>query len=355
MSSVSKFGTMLDRVSADGRLRGAFVMNGASQTGRFSSTGAQLHNFPRLVADEPDLLRADILRGGKLNGSVLTALKSMLRPAIRPRKGYIVRADWSAVEARGLPWLTGDAEAYLDLWRDGSRDPYVEQARISGLGENRQAGKVLVLSLGYGGGTAALLRTSKYYGVTINAVEQVVRNWRTANGWAPTWWSQLEAAAYSALRNPDGRQFSAGRVSFAADAFGLVMLLPSGRHLRYPLAKFEWQQERQQSSISYAKAAWKPKADAKGWPRATLWHGTLAENATQATCGDLLREAIVASVGAGLPLIGHVHDELIGEAPNQRAAKDLARAFEQRMLDLPAWASDLPLAVETDCAAYFRK
>lgn len=46
MSSVAKFGTMLDRVSADGRLRGAFVMNGASQTGRFSSTGAQLHNFP---------------------------------------------------------------------------------------------------------------------------------------------------------------------------------------------------------------------------------------------------------------------------------------------------------------------
>ena len=62
LSSVAKFGTMLDRVSADGRLRGAFVMNGAGQTGRFcSSTGAQLHNFPRLVADDPVALRARLL------------------------------------------------------------------------------------------------------------------------------------------------------------------------------------------------------------------------------------------------------------------------------------------------------
>ena len=79
------------------------------------------------------------------------------------------------------------------------------------------------------------------------------------------------------------------------------MRLPSGRHLRYPFARFEWQEQQQQSRITYMKAAWKPKAGVKEWPRATLWHGTLAENATQATCGDLLRCAIVAGVTAGLP------------------------------------------------------
>jgi DNA polymerase len=88
-----------------------------------------------------------------------------------------------------------------------------------------------------------------------------------------------------------------------------------------------------------------------------MWHGTLAENATQATCGDLLRRALVTSVGARLPLIGHVHDELIAEAPNARAStvRELAQSMQRRMLELPAWASGLPLAVETDSAAYFRK
>jgi DNA polymerase len=355
MASVSKFATMLDRVSADGRLRGAFVMNGASQTGRFSSTGAQLHNFPRAVAEDPDALRATILRGGDLGDSVLKALKSMLRPAVRSPKGLIVRADWNAVEARGLPWLAGpSATDYLAMWADEARDPYMEQALLAGL-TLRQGGKVVVLSLGYGGGPNALGRMSGTYGVQIADKQQVVWNWRNANAWAPAWWAELEAAAFSALRKRDLVWQGAQRISFAADAFGLAMLLPSGRVLRYPDAKFEWQGE--QSRITYQKAAWKPKANVKEWPRATMWHGTLAENATQAMCGDLLRHALIGAVQDGLPIIGHVHDELIAEAPNTKAAtvRDLARALQQRMLDLPVWAAGLPLAVETDSAAYYRK
>jgi len=354
VSSISKFGTMLNRVSSDGRLRGAFVLNGASQTGRFSSTGAQLHNFPRLVADDPDALRAQVIAHAPLNGSVLAALKSLLRPAIRPRSGYIVRADWNAVEARGLPWLAGPSAArYLDTWRNPSRDPYIEQAQLAGLGDHRQAGKVVVLALGYGGGANALARMSKNYGVTINDAAAVVRNWRSANTWATGWWGALEAGAFDALRLRNCKWVEAAGVAFAADTFGLVMRLPSGRQLRYPMAAFEWQ--RDVSVITYMKAAWKPKADAAGWPRAQMWHGTLAENATQATCGDLLRNAITVSVREGLPLIGHVHDELIGEAQTKREAQELARAFQQRMLDAPVWARGLPLAVETDCAPYFRK
>ena len=53
MSSVAKFGTMLDRVSADGRLRGAFVMNGASQTGRFSSHGRAAAQLPAARGRRP--------------------------------------------------------------------------------------------------------------------------------------------------------------------------------------------------------------------------------------------------------------------------------------------------------------
>ena len=90
----------------------------------------------------------------------------MLRPGGAQPQGCIVRADWNAVEARGLPWLAGpSAKGYLAMWRDAERDPYVEQARAAGLGDNRQAGKVVVLSLGYGGGPNALLRMGKAYDV----------------------------------------------------------------------------------------------------------------------------------------------------------------------------------------------
>ena len=160
-------------------------------------------------------------------------------------------------------------------------------------------------------------------------------------------------AAFAALRKRDGEWIEAGRIGLAADPFGLAMRLPSGRQLRYPFAEFEWQGEK--SAITYMKAAWKPKATITEWPRATMWHGTLAENATQATCGDLLRHAIVDCVKAGLPIIGHVHDELIAEAPDGKIAKEVAEELREHMLTLPGWAEGLPLAVETDFASYFRK
>jgi hypothetical protein len=70
------------------------------------------------------------------------------------------------------------------------------------------------------------------------------------------------------------------------DGQHLWYALPSGRVLCYPFAKLE------PDGVTYAKAAWKPAADAKEWPRARLWKGLACENITQATANDLLRHSL---------------------------------------------------------------
>jgi len=151
----------------------------------------------------------------------------------------------------------------------------------------------------------------------------------------------------------------AGRLTFQyiteANFEALTMRLPSGRKLFYPFARLE-ENEKGGTDITYMKSAWRPKAHKAGeepnpWPRARLWGGLLAENATQATCADLLREVVAKG---GLALIGHVHDECISEVL-QAHAQSCARAQERRMLALPAWATGFPLAVESDIAERFRK
>jgi DNA polymerase len=303
------------------------------------------------------------MKAGKpLPGSVLQVLKSMLRPAICPGKGrVIVRGDWNAVEARALPWLTGRDSAldYMDAFKvtDKANDVYVQQARAAGLGENRQAGKVVVLALGYGGAAGALSAMCRGYGVVIEDKEIVVRRWRAANRWAVDWWYELDRVALAVVRSRSTGRSRAGRVEFSHSRPtampALLMHLPSGRTISYPYPKIEIGKF-DNPVFSYLKSAWKPKSDATSWPRAQAWHGLLAENATQAVCADLLRDAIVAGMKAKLPLIGHVHDEIVAECKTGEA-KRLAKSIEKIMLTSSDWARGLSLAVEIDISPRFRK
>lgn len=347
-ASVAKFQRMLQMVSPDGRLRGAFIAAGASGTGRFSSKGAQLHNFPRLTAADPEQLKRVMARGAPLPGAVMQTLKSLLRPAIRAGQGKrIVRVDWNAIEARVLPWLTErtDAVRYLDAFRDPKRDLYMEQAKLCGL-TLRDAGKVVVLALGYGGGEPALGRMCKTYGVVIEDKGRVVKAWRAANPWAPNFWRELDSAG----KNGGGR---AGRVTFGSskpeNVPMLMVTLPAGRRLHYPFPGVS------DNNLDYLKAMWKPKKEATEWPRARAWGGLLAENMTQAAAADLLRENLVTLVREGYPVIGHVHDEIIMEASAQRGAKGAALGAAKQMATPPQWAGGLPLAVETDICEWYRK
>ena len=355
-SSVAKFRRMASLADfEDHRVRGVFMFNGGSATGRASSMGLQAHNFTRKCAKNPQQVRdAMVARENivpKFGSRVTDVLKGMLRPAMIPAKGKVfVVADWSAIEARTNPWCSGHtaAEDVLDVFRSG-RDIYIREAagifhcseseieeeiEATGGSERRQIGKVAILACGYGGGIGAFAAMGKNYGVVLpeSDARRTVDAWRRANPWAVRFWQQLEEAYTRAMRNPKS-EFSAGRVTYMFDGLHLWYALPSGRVLCYPFARLE------DDSVTYAKAAWKPSADAKEWPRARLWKGLACENITQAAANDILRHSLRQIEDVVL----HVHDEIVVETDQPDAVVALMNSV---MCSPPAWANGLPLNAE---------
>ena len=360
-SSVAKFARMADLADEeDHRVRGAFVFAGGAATGRASSYGAQVHNFARKTAKDPEAVRHAMVRGHKIvptyGKRVTDVLKGMLRPSLMAAPGRkLVTADWSAIEARVNPWLSSCAasDAKLDLFRTGEDIYKVNASATFGVAvpdvddAQRQVGKVQELACGFGGSVGAFNAMGRVYGVVLPEAQsrRMVEAWRRANPWAVEQWSALERAYTIAMRQP-GHEFTAGRVTYLYDRQHLWYALPSGRVLCYPHARFE------RDGITYAKAAWKPAQDAKEWPRARLWHGLACENIVQAVANDLLRDALRRLDAAGQKVVLHVHDEIVLEADDVEAA---AAQLEAVMVAPPAWAAGLPLAAEVNIRERYGK
>jgi DNA polymerase len=356
-SSVAKFSRMADLADdEDCRVRGAFVFAGGAATGRASSYGLQVHNFTRKCAKEPDAVRTAMVRGHAIvpayGRRVTDVLRGMLRPALIPAKGkHLVVADWSAIEGRVNPWLAASdqGEAKLDVFRK-RLDPYKVNAAATYsvayeevTGEQRQVGKVQELALGFAGGVGAFAAMGRAYGVHFEEAQarRIVEAWRRANPWSVRFWQQLEEAYTRAMRNV-GHEFYAGRVAYMFDGQHLWYVLPSRRVLCYPYARLE------SDGVTYAKASWKPAADATEWPRARLWKGLACENITQATANDILRHALRQIDDVVL----HVHDEIVVETDNPEAVK---LEMERIMCSPPAWAEGIPLAVEAEIMTRYGK
>jgi DNA polymerase len=354
-SSVAKFSRLRDLADVeDNRVRGAFVFAGGSATGRASSYGAQVHNFTRKCAKDPESVRASMVLGHPIvpqfGKRVTDVLKGMLRPAIIPAKGKaLVVADWSQIEARMTPWLSGRGDDVLDVFRSG-RDIYVREAAAmykipedQVTADQRQIGKVAILACGFGGGIGAFSAMGRAYGLTMSEsdAQRTVDAWRRANQWAVRYWQELETGYMIAMRQKN-KEITAGRVTYLFDGAHLWYALPSGRILCYPFAKLE------EDGISYAKAAWKPAADAREWPRARLWRGLACENITQAAANDVLRYALRQLDDVVL----HVHDEIVIETDQPEKVEHELRKV---MCTPPAWAQGLPLDVEIHTMARYGK
>ena len=353
-SSVAKFSRLAALADEeDQRVRGAFVFAGGSATGRASSYGAQVHNFTRKCADEPDNVRQAMVRSHAIvpryGKRVTDVLKGMLRPALIPATGkHFVVADWAAIEARVNPWLSGRGDNKLELFRTGE-DVYKVNAaatfniRVDDVTKDqRQIGKVQELACGFAGGVGAFAAMGRAYGISLPepVAKRMVDGWRRANSWSVPYWSALEESYTRAMRNK-GREFKAGRITYLFDGSHLWYALPSGRILCYPYAKLE------SEGVSYAKAAWKPAQDAKEWPRARLWKGLACENVTQAVANDLLRHALRQLDDVVL----HVHDEIVLETADPDAEQNLKRV----MCTAPAWADGLPLNAEVETMTRYGK
>lgn len=114
-TSVAKIDAMLNRMSADDRMRGNTQYHGAG-TGRFAGRGAQLQNLPRPVSKDIDAVVSAIMTGDidtvrMLVGNPLQAVSDGIRSAIIAGPGReFMDADFSNIEGRVIAWLAGDSQ-----------------------------------------------------------------------------------------------------------------------------------------------------------------------------------------------------------------------------------------------------
>lgn len=356
-SSVAKFKRMLDMADKDdGRVRGAFVFAGASATLRYASRGLQLHNMRRDCWNpvETKNIKIDMMRDGNLNygNGVMDTLSKLLRPALIPDDGKVfVVGDWSAIEAGVLPYLSNSTggDKKLDLIESGA-DIYVAAAKAMGLGkDSRQLGKVSELACGFGGGWRAFAAMARNYGLLMNEddADEIVQKWRQANYWAVDFWAKLERAAKNAIEQPLTK-FTAGMITyiFIPEHIGgtLICTMPGDHILQYTYAKIEKVKAPWGDiipSITALKTSYKPKADAKNWPRGSLYGGLLAENVTQGFAAAILR----AKLRDLNEVVAHVHDEIVMEVSREAsgATKVMLKSW---MEEVPEWAEGLPLKAE---------
>ena len=354
-ASLRKYTGMLSR-AIDSRLHGALIFNGAGQTGRFSSTGLQVHNLKRSDLENIEELVARVVTGDDIDTKLLGQL---VRSAIYREEG-LSWFDWSSIEGRVAPWLakSNAGEAKLDLYRQGV-DPYIYNAsktfgvpmdRVSK--EQRQAGKLQELALQFLGGVGALKMMGVNYGMKI-ADDEAARlrdAWRSANPWALAFGHKLDEAALWAMKHR--QQWAvAGRVRYIFDGRDWLWCeLPSGRLLAYHKPNVEqvatpWGDQRM--AVTCVWGAAKPKVN-EPWPRRAMHGGLWLENITQATAADILREAIVRVDDRGMDIVLHVHDEIIIEGRN-------VEALGEAMLTLPTWATGLPVEGAGDSGERYGK
>jgi DNA polymerase len=352
-SSVAKFNRLKELADEeDNRVRGAFIFAGGSATGRTSSYGVQFQNMPRKIAENPAAVRQAMVRGHAIvptfGRKVTDVLKSMLRPALIPAKGNVfVCYDWNAIEARVNPWLSNHASAQevLDVFKS-NKDVYIREA--AGIfhceekdvtPQQRSIGKVAILACAFGGSVGAFEAMGRIYGIHLpeSDAKRTVNAWRRSNPWAVQAWGKLESAYTRAMRNKN-HEFTADKITYLFDGLHLWYALPSGRVLCYPFARLD------EDGITYAKAAWKPAATDKEWPRARLWHGIAIENCVQATANDLLRHACRVLDQEGFATVATIHDEILVECKEAEADR-VCRRMKEIMLTPPKWCQDLPLAV----------
>jgi len=354
-SSVAKIESMFEAACSDDRIRGLLMYHGAA-TGRWSGRLVQPQNFPRGNVSDPErfipLVLARAADQIDLEHPVLEVVSAMLRSMLTASPGHtLVAADFSAIEARVLAWLSGERELLATFADNG--DVYKVMASkiytkpVSQIDKTeRQMGKMAILGLGYGMGAKKFVdacKTMANIEVTPDESKQVVDLYRNSNQAIVGLWKELEAAALKACLEPGTRQMAAGgRIRFMCKGGYLWMRLPSGRLLCYANPKVV-ERVTPWGSTNQAVKVWGVSSYTRRWEPYDLYSGLLAENAVQAIARDVLVEAMLRAEDAGYPVVLSVHDEVVTEVPE---GKGSVTELEEIMSVRPEWASDLPLSAE---------
>ncbi len=354
-SSTKKYEAMLNAACADGRCRGMFMFYGASRTGRFSGRLVQLQNLPQ--NHMPDLAEArglveagDYETAAMLYGNVPQVLSELVRTAFIPRPGWkFVVADFSAIEARVLSHLAGETWR-TEVFRNGGDIYCATASRMFGVpvekhgvnGHLRQKGKQAELGCGYGGSVGALKSMGALeMGLSEEELQPLVDRWREANPHIVRYWWEVDRAVKLAVRQHVAS--GVGHVQFCCRSGMLFITLPSGRRLSYVKPRMGVNRFGGES-VTYMGTD-----SAKKWGRIESYGPKLVENIVQAVSRDILCHAMRSL--RGFRIVGHVHDEVIIECPEDTEVEEVCRLMGRT----PDWIPGLLLRADGYECTFYKK
>lgn len=363
-TSNKKYEAMQASVCNDSRIHGLLQFYGAARTGRWAGRLVQVQNLPQNHLPDLDyarsLVKAGDLEDFELNyPNVTQVLSELIRTAFIASPGHTLHVcDFSAIEARVIAWVAGE-NWVLDVFRNGGDIYCATASQMFGVpvekhGANshlRQKGKISVLALGYGGGVAALeAMGGSRLGLTEYEQRETVKLWRDANPHIVRLWAIIEKAAISAIKT--GNTVTIHRGITVGYRWGMLLItLPSGRTLCYPRARVGiehndgWRGDHE--IIEYEGV----NQTTKKWETSRTYGGKLTENVVQAIARDILGAVLLRARAENLPVVFHVHDEAVIEAPINRPLSDVEALFSTPI----DWCRDLPLKGAGYSTPYYLK
>lgn len=367
-TSTKKYDAIEQAVCPDGRVRGLLQFYGANRTGRWAGRLVQVQNLPRTYTQPLELAR-NLVKQRKLDnlrliyGSVPDTLSQLIRTAFVASDGNVlIDADFSAIEARVISWLAGE-QWRLEVFKTHGKIYEASASQMFGVPIERikkgnpeyalrQKGKVAELALGYQGGAGALINMGALdMGIPEDDLPDIVQRWRDTNKRICDLWYKMNSSAVEAIST--GSSVGVGRllVSCEYDAVHeveyLTVLLPSGRKLYYnspQIGENKWGGP----SISYMGM----DQTTKKWKRIETYGGKLVENCVQAVARDCLAQAIENLEKEGLPVVFHIHDEVVIDCRADTATLDDVVNIMSRPIP---WAPGLPLNADGWVGEFFKK
>lgn len=371
-TSTKKYDAIEAAVCDDGRVRGLLQFYGANRTGRWAGRLVQVQNLPRTYTEPLEFAR-ELVKGRKLDalrtvyGSPNDTLSQLIRTAFVAAPGNVlIDADFSAIEARVISWLA-DEEWRLEVFRTHGKIYEASASQMFGVPLERikkgnpeyslrQRGKVAELALGYQGGVPAMrqMDTGKLLAdLSDEEIKDIVDKWRNTNPKIRNLWYSFNDAAIRVIQNGGSLRVRCCTFARECDCIRgttcMTISLPSGRKLYYvepAVGENRWGGP----SITYMGVNDKNK-----WGRIETYGGKLVENVVQAIARDCLAQAIEHLEAAGLPVVFHIHDEVVIDT----AAFDTNDAMLDKVVKIMStpipWAEGLPLGADGWVGEFFKK
>ena len=371
-TSTKKYDAIEAAVCDDGRVRGLLQFYGANRTGRWAGRLVQVQNLPRTYTEPLEFAR-ELVKDRKLDalrtvyGSPNDTLSQLIRTAFVAAPGNVlIDADFSAIEARVISWLA-DEEWRLEVFRTHGKIYEASASQMFGVPLERikkgnpeyslrQRGKVAELALGYQGGVPAMrqMDTGKLLAdLPDEEIKDIVDKWRNTNPKIRNLWYSFNDAAIRVIQNGGSLRVRCCTFARECDCIRgttcMTISLPSGRKLYYvepAVGENRWGGP----SITYMGVNDKNK-----WGRIETYGGKLVENVVQAIARDCLAQAIEHLEAAGLPVVFHIHDEVVIDT----AAFDTNDAMLDKVVKIMStpipWAEGLPLGADGWVGAFFKK